>query len=44
MTNEIMNIEQLNGVAGGSWYVREAPATKGGITLKKSDGSPGSWG
>ena len=41
---EKLSDEELEGVAGGSWYITEEQAQKAGLTLKKEDGSPGSFG
>jgi len=41
--DEKLSDEELDGVAGGSWYVKQKDAERAGITLKKDDGSPGKW-
>ena len=47
MTNtrgELLNDGQLDEVVGGSWRIPEDGGKKAGLSLRKSDGSPGSWG
>ena len=44
MTNEMMNMNQLDAVAGGSQWVREEPAKAAGIYLLKDDGKLGGMG
>lgn len=46
INNELEKLtdEELDQVAGGSWYITEEQAQKSGLTLKKEDGSPGSFG
>ena len=44
LQNELMNEEELDQVAGGSWLITEKEAKMAGLTLKKEDGSPGSFG
>ncbi|MBR4153400.1 MAG: bacteriocin [Selenomonadaceae bacterium] len=41
---EKLTDEELDQVVGGSWYITEEQAKKSGLTLKKEDGSPGSFG
>ena len=41
---EKLTDEELDQVAGGSWFITEEQAKKSGLTLKKEDGSPGSFG
>ena len=41
---EKLTDEELDQVAGGSWFITEKQAKMAGITLKKEDGSPGSFG
>ena len=41
---EKLNDDELDQVAGGSAFVTEKEAKQCGLTLKKSDGSPGSFG
>ena len=41
---EKLTDDELDQVAGGSWYIKEKDAKLAGITLKKEDGSPGSFG
>ena len=41
---EILSDEELDKVAGGSWYISEKEAKMAGIKLLKEDGSPGSFG
>lgn len=41
---EKLSDDELEQVAGGSWRISEEEAKKCGLTLKKEDGSPGSFG
>ena len=41
---EKLTDEELDQVAGGSWFITEEQAKMSGLTLKKEDGSPGSFG
>ena len=41
---EKLSDEELDKVAGGSWYISEKEAKMAGIKLLKEDGSPGSFG
>ncbi len=42
--DEMLTEDKLDGVAGGSIWVREGIAKKAGIYLLKEDGTPGKWG
>ena len=41
---EKLTDEELDKVAGDSWLITEKEAKMAGLTLKKEDGSPGSFG
>lgn len=42
--DEMLKDEQLDGVAGGSWFIGQEEGEAAGLYLLKSDGSPGEWG
>ena len=44
MEKKKLSEEDLNDVSGGSWNITEERGKRAGLSLRKEDGSAGSWG